>query len=99
METYTSLKKRLWKLKINNMAKATLEFDLNDHDDIKSHLRAVKSIDLALSLWDIDGYLRGQIKHAPDSMTKEVYGTLQDIRDKLYEIMSKHSIDLDELID
>ena len=81
------------------MGKATLEFDLNDHDDKMAHLRAVKSTDLALSLWDMDGYLRGKTKHAPDSMSSEVYDTLQDVRDKLYEIMNKHSIDLDELID
>jgi hypothetical protein len=80
------------------MAQAQLIFDLNETDDQMAHLRAIKSLDLALTLWDIDGYLRGQIKHAPDSTTPEVYDTLQSVRDKLYEIMSKHSIDLDELI-
>ena len=78
--------------------KAILEFNLDEQDDEMAHKRAVKSLDMVLTLWDIDGYLRGQIKHAPDSMSPEVYGTLQDVRDKLYEIMSKHSIDLDELI-
>ncbi len=78
--------------------KAILEFNLDEQDDEMAHKRAVKSLDMALTLWDIDGYLRGQIKHAPDSMSPEVYATLQDVRDKLYEIMSKHSIDLDELI-
>lgn len=33
--------------------KGILEFDLNDSDDIMSHLRCVKSTDLALALWDI----------------------------------------------
>lgn len=78
--------------------KAILEFNLDEQDDEIAHKRAVKSLDMALTLWDIDGYLRGQIKHAPDSMSPEVYSALQDVRDKLYEIMSKHSIDLDELI-
>lgn len=78
--------------------KAILEFNLDEQDDEMAHKRAVKSLDMALTLWDIDGYLRGQIKHAPDSMSPEVYSSLQDVRDKLYEIMSKHSIDLDELI-
>ena len=80
------------------MAKVKIEFDLNEPDDITAHLRAVKSTDLALTLWDMDGYLRGQIKHAPDSMNPEVYGALQDVRDKLYEIMNEHNINLDELI-
>jgi hypothetical protein len=49
-------------------------------------------------LWDMDGYLRAETKYAPDSIKPEVYDTLQSVRDKLHEIMSKHSIDLDELI-
>jgi hypothetical protein len=33
--------------------KAILEFDLDDHDDKMAHLRCVKSLDLALFIWDI----------------------------------------------
>jgi hypothetical protein len=80
------------------MAKGILEFNLDEQDDQIAHMRALKSTDLALSLWDMDEYLRGQIKHAPDSMSSEVHGALQEVRDKLREIMSDHSIDLDELI-
>jgi hypothetical protein len=80
------------------MAKGILEFDLNEPDEIMAHLRCVKSLDLALTLWDIDEYLRGETKYAPDSMSSEVYGALKDVRSKLHEIMSQHSIDLDELI-
>ncbi len=35
------------------MAKGILEFDLNDADDNMAHKRAVKSLDMALALWDI----------------------------------------------
>jgi hypothetical protein len=78
--------------------KGILEFNLEDSADEVAYIRAVKSTKLAISLWDIDQYLRGQIKHAPDSMPKEVYDALQETRDKLHEIMSDHSIDLDELL-
>lgn len=78
--------------------KGTLEFNLDDSADMEAYLRAVKSTKLALVIWDMDQYLRGEIKHAPDSMSDEVYKTLQETRDKLREIMSEHSIDLDELI-
>lgn len=78
--------------------KAILEFNLDEPTDKEAHLRAVKSTSLAIALWDIDQYLRGQIKHAPDSMPEEVYKALQKIRDKLHEIMSENSIDLDELM-
>jgi hypothetical protein len=80
------------------MATAKLEYNLNDQDDQMAHLRAVKSLDLVMVLWDMDGYLRAETKYAPDSINPEVYDTLQSVRDKLHEIMSKHSIDLDELI-
>lgn len=80
------------------MATAKLEYDLNDQDDQIAHLRAVKSLDLVMVLWDMDGYLRAETKHAPDSMSPEVYDTLLGVRDKLHELMSKHSIDLDDLI-
>jgi len=80
------------------MAKGILEFDLNEPDEVMAHMRCVKSLDLALTLWDMDEYLRGETKYAPDSMSSEVYGVLKDVRSKLHEIMSKHSIDLDELI-
>jgi len=35
------------------MAKAKLEYDLNDPDDRADHLRAVHSLNMALALWDI----------------------------------------------
>jgi hypothetical protein len=78
--------------------KAILEFDLNDNEDQAAHLRAIKSLDMALTLWDMEQYLRSETKYAPDSMSSEVYGKLQDVRLKLGEIMSKHSIDIDELL-
>lgn len=80
------------------MAKAILEFDLNEPEDVVAHKRAVKALDLCLVLWDMDQYLRAQTKYAPDSMPEEVYDALQAARDKLYEIKSEHSVSLDELL-
>ena len=78
--------------------KGTLEFNLDDSADMEAYLRAVKSTKLALVIWDMDQYLRGQIKYAPDSMPTEVFNKLQDVRRELSNIMSGHNIDLDELI-
>ncbi len=80
------------------MATAKLEFNLDDHDDRVSHLRAVKSTHLASALWDMDQYLRSETKYAPDSTPPEAYDALLGARDKLHEIMSDYSIDLDELL-
>jgi hypothetical protein len=80
------------------MATATLTYDLNDHGDIEAHKRAIKSLDMAIALYDMDQYLRSQTKYAPDSMPPEVYDALDKTRDKLHEIMSERSIYLDVLI-
>ena len=78
--------------------KGILEFNLDDSADMEAYIRAVKSTKLAIALWDMDQYLRGKIKHAPDSMSEEEYKALQETRDKLREIMSDNNIDLDELM-
>jgi hypothetical protein len=78
--------------------KAKLIFDLEDRFDEEAHLRAVKSLDLAMVIYDMDQYLRSQTKYAPDSMSSEVYDALEAARDKLHEIMSERSIDLDKLV-
>ena len=75
-----------------------LKFNLDDSGEREAHLRAVKSTSLAIALWDMDQYLRSKTKHAPDSMSPEVYESLLETRDKLREIMDYNSIDLDELM-
>ncbi len=78
--------------------KAILEFNLDEGDDKAAHLRAIKALDMAIALWDMDEYLRGQTKYASDLMPIEVYKSLEGVRDQLREIMNERSIDLDELL-
>ena len=76
--------------------KATLEFDLDEGQDKAAHLRCVKAVNRAKALWAMDQYLRGLIKYG--ELDDAVYKTLEETRDKLREIMSENSIDLDELL-
>ena len=76
--------------------KATLDFNLDDSDDARAHLRAVKALDMALALWDMQQYFRGKLKHG--ELSNDADSALSNARDILREIMSDHSIDLDELI-
>ena len=78
--------------------KATLEFDLEDGQDRMAHLRCIKAVKMAITLWDIDQYLRSHIKYAPDTADEKTVEVLQEVRDELRKIMSDNSIDLDELI-
>jgi len=69
--------------------KATLEFNLDDFDDKRAHLRAVKSIDMALALWNIGDRLRTIEKHDEDK---------KFTREEFYELLKDNNIDLDEMI-
>ena len=80
------------------MAKAILEFDLSNPDDVTDYKRVNKALDMAIALWDIEQYLRAETKYAPDSMPQEVYDALDKVRDKYYEIINEHNISIDEIL-
>jgi len=71
--------------------KAILKFDLNEQDDILAHKRCVKSLDMALVLWKVDQYLRSESKYKDNEIAYE-------IRQNLYEIMSDHGLNFNDLI-
>ncbi len=81
------------------MAKAILEFDLNEPDDRTAHLRAVKSLDMALALWDIVHNTKKSLEWSMDSKDIDKYEALDMVYAKIYEILDDHNIDTDELID
>ncbi|KKQ94741.1 MAG: hypothetical protein UT21_C0012G0003 [Candidatus Woesebacteria bacterium GW2011_GWA1_39_11b] len=71
------------------MSKAILEFNLPE--DSEDFMRAIKALDVALALFDIDQYLRNKIKYGNRN-------EFQEVRDAFYEIMDNHDIKLDRLI-
>jgi hypothetical protein len=71
--------------------KATLKFDLNEQDDVLAHKRCVKSLDMAIALWEVDQYLRSESKYKDNEIAYQ-------IREKLYEIMSDHGLSFNDLI-
>ena len=79
------------------MAKAILEFDLNEPDDVEAHKRAIKSIDMMLALWDIEKYLRAQTKYN-ENLTQEAWDALEEVRKEFYNILNKYNISFDELL-
>jgi len=77
--------------------KAVLEFDYDNMDDKRAHLRAVKSLDMAFCLFNIKGYVRSRIKYS--DLPDDVYKQVVEIQDYISEIMHEHGIDLDELLE
>ncbi len=80
------------------MAKATLEYDLNEPDDVMSHLRAVKSLDMAIALWDIVHNTKKSLEWSLEGKEIDKYETLDLVFQKIHEILDEHNINTDELI-
>jgi len=83
------------------MAKAILEFDLNDPDDIMAHMRAVKSTDMALVLWEIVYNIRKRIDSRIESdeyLDLSQYDIVEKVFDEIWEEMKDRGIVIDELI-
>lgn len=73
--------------------KAILEFNLPD-DQVEFDL-ANNGSKFWSVLWELDQDLRAKTKYAPDDLPQDKYDTYQEIRDKLYELMSEDNISFD----
>ena len=80
------------------MAKATLEYDLSDPDDVMEHKRAVKSLDMAMALWDIVHNTKKGLEWSMEGKEIDKYDALELVYEKIHEILNDHNIITDELI-
>jgi inhibitor of KinA sporulation pathway (predicted exonuclease) len=80
------------------MAKAKIEFDLNDVDDRMAHLRAVKSLDMAMALWDITHNTKKGLEWSLENKDVDKYEVLEMVFEKIYEILDEHNVRTNELI-
>jgi len=80
------------------MAEAILKYDLNDSDDAMAHMRAVKSLDMALALWDITHNTKKRIEWSLEGKEIDKYEVLDIVYEKIYEILEEHNIKMDDLI-
>lgn len=79
------------------MAQALLKFDLSDGEERLDHLRAIRSLDFLLAIWDISQYFREQLKYRDNSdLTGEQ--ALEKAREEFNDILDKHNISLDVLL-
>ena len=70
--------------------KATIEFDLNNQEDKMAYKRANSSLDMTLVLWEITHNLRHKLENDSD-IDKVFY--------EIYDLMEKHNVVIDELIE
>jgi hypothetical protein len=65
--------------------KAVLKFDLNDEEERMAHFRCVKSLDMALAMWDFAGALRRIVDTSEDGKwidEREVWKAWQEALDE-----------------
>jgi len=73
--------------------KAILEFNLPDDQvefDLANNGRNFWSV-----LWELDQDLRAKTKYAPDDLPQDKYDAYQEIRDRIYELLSEHNVGFD----
>jgi len=80
--------------------KAIIEFNLEDIDDQKNHLRCVKAAHMAAMLWEIKNNLYKQCKREGEN----THGSYPDVEegidivfDKLDSLFNTYNIDVEEL--
>ena len=73
--------------------KAKLTFNLPD-DQHEWH-NAVNANSMYIALWDLSQELRSMWKYQ-QYKTEEEYAIVETIRDKFYEILNEHNINLDK---
>ena len=81
--------------------KAILEFNLDEAEDQMSHLRATKSTDLALVIWEIQNNMKYVIESSLDddggSVDKQ-YELLDKVQEFINTTLEEHGIIIDDLI-
>jgi len=69
--------------------KATIEFNLDDPEEKRAHLRCIRALDMACLLWDIEQvrirYINGKIDR-DDSLIK------------IFDALEESNLDIEELL-
>jgi ribosome-associated translation inhibitor RaiA len=79
---------------------AILKFNLSDSDDAMEFKRVNKSLDLSLALWEIMYNTRKKIivDLENEDNKNDKFEAVDIVFDKLWEILNKHNIDLEEIV-
>jgi hypothetical protein len=80
------------------MAEAILKYNLNDADDSMAHMRAVKSLDMALALWELLNNSKRTLERKMHDTEMDKYEALDMVYERIYELMDEHNLKLDDLI-
>ena len=83
------------------MAKAILEFDLNDFDDLSRYERVNKADDVCAALWHIlhntKKQLLWKVEANEQNFKDNPYEIVEMVYEKIWEIVNDNNINIDEL--
>ena len=84
----------------NIKSRGTLEYDLEDFDSKMSHYRAVKSLDMAHVLFEIQCNLKKKCNWICDGWKTDgdKYDGVQVVFEQIQELFDERNINIDELI-
>lgn len=74
------------------MPKLTLTFNLPEERE--EYENAYRGGDYKAVLYEIDQFLRGKIKYAPESVTEQELTFLQELRNKLHAEAGDHGVEI-----
>ena len=80
------------------MAKAILEYNINDPDDLMAHKRAIKSDDMAFAIWDIVHNIKKKLEWSLEEKEFDKYETLELVFENIHEVLNDHNVDIEDLV-
>jgi hypothetical protein len=78
--------------------KAILEFNLNEPEDVMAHKRCVKSVDMAVALFQISTQLIDRLRHLEEIAEETELNLVDFVVGEITSTMEENGIILDELI-
>lgn len=76
--------------------KATLTFDLDDFDERREHMIAIKGRDMLGVLYELSNHLRYEIRKN-ESNSDEAVAIYEKIQNKFYELLLDENISIEHL--
>jgi hypothetical protein len=70
--------------------KAILEFNFDNPEDVHAHANAIAGDKLGRVIYDLDDYLRGQLKY--HELTDETYKAYELVREKIRELLTEEDL-------
>jgi len=80
--------------------KATLTFDLDDHEDQQAHLRCIKATKMAIVLFEIEYNLRKKIENRLDQVWDDhVHLAVSMVFEEIEQLLDENDLNIDTMIE